>query len=153
MNTTTIYIKMGVAAMWVCLCDLLIPVTQFIIFTMALVLADFVTGISAARRRNEPLTSRGFSRSVLKIGMYCMAILLSHGMDLVFFAPKGLNFDLVWIVAGLIGLSEFKSNLENIAVVTGLDLWAAIADRIPGLPKLPSLARNKAKEADENAPD
>jgi hypothetical protein len=57
-------------------------------------------------------------------------------MDKVFFAPKGLSFDLVWLVAGLISLTEFKSNLENVATVTGVDVWKSIAEYIPRFPKL-----------------
>lgn len=134
---STALLKMAIAGAWIWLCNLLLPIGTFMAFTMCLVIADFATGIAAARHRGEALRSRGFARSVLKIGLYCLAILLSHGMDQVFFVPKGISFDLVWIVAGLVGLAEFKSNLENIAVVTGMDIWAAIADKFPSLPKLP----------------
>lgn len=112
------------------------PISHYLIITVVLVLVDFFTGVAAARHRKEELRSRGFARTILKIGLYSAAVLLSHGMDLVFFAPQGLSFGLVWIVAALIGLTEFKSNLENIATVTGLDIWSAIASRIPGV-KLP----------------
>lgn len=133
--TATTLIKAAIGGAWIWLGWLLMPVQSFLVFTMVLVLCDFVTGIRAARHRGEALQSKGFSRTVWKITLYCMGILLSHGMDLVFFAPKGLSFDLVWMVAGIIGLTEFKSNLENIAVVTGTDIWSLIAEKIPGLPK------------------
>lgn len=133
--TATTLIKAAIGAAWIWLGWLLVPVHHFLWFTMVLVLCDFITGIQAARHRGEALFSTGFKRTVVKITLYCMAIMLSHGMDLVFFAPKGLSFDLVWVVAGIIGLTEFKSNLENIAVVTGIDIWALIADKMPGLPR------------------
>lgn len=129
--------KSLVVAAWLWVWSLVLPVQQFLVFTMVLVVCDFVTGVAAARHRKEVLRSRGFMRSVLKIAMYCMAILLSHGMDQVFFSPKGISFDLVWIVAGLIGLTEFKSNLENVATVTGVDAWTRIAEFIPTVFKLP----------------
>lgn len=135
--STTLLIKGMIAACWIWLWNFFLPIGHYMGFTIILILVDFATGIAAARHRGETLRSRGFARSILKIGLYCGTIIISHGMDKVFFAPQGLSFGLVWIVAGLIGLSEFKSNLENVAVVTGLDIWAAIADRIPGLPKLP----------------
>lgn len=134
---STAFLKTALAATWIWVFNLLLPVGHFMMMTMLLVVADFITGITAARHRGEALRSKGFRRTVLKTVLYCLAILLSHGMDMVFFQPKNLSFDLVWIVAGLIGLAEFKSNLENIAVVTGVDIWARIADRIPGLPKIP----------------
>lgn len=113
------------------------PVQHFLVFTIILVLCDFITGVTAARHRKEQLRSRGFMRSVVKIMMYCMTILLCHGMDLVFFAPNNLSFGLVKIAAGLIALTEFKSNLENVWVVTGVDFWARIAEVIPAFFKLP----------------
>jgi phage-related holin len=134
---TFVSFKYFLAATWIWVCHLLVPVSHYIVFTMVLVLVDFASGVAAARHRGEPLRSRGFARTIQKISLYCGGILLAHGMDLVFFAPKGWSFDLVWIVSGFIALSEFKSNLENIATVTGVDIWSAIADRIPRLPKLP----------------
>lgn len=130
-------IKMIIAVFWIAIWNFFMPIGSYLVMTIALIVVDLCTGVAAARHRGEALRSRGFARTVTKIGLYCGTIMISHGMDLVFFAPKGLSFGLVWIVAGLIGLSEFKSNLENVAVVTGLDIWALIADKIPGLPKLP----------------
>ena len=135
--SVTLIIKAIIAAGWIWLWNFILPIGHYMAMTIVLILVDFGTGIAAARHRGEALRSRGFARSILKIGLYCGTIIISHGMDTVFFAPKGLGFGLVWIVAGLIGLSEFKSNLENVSTVTGLNIWAEIADRIPGLPKLP----------------
>jgi len=139
----TIWLKTIFTAAWIWLSQMLMPVSSYLLFTVVLVLVDLGTGVAAARHRGEELRSRGFSRSVLKIALYCAAILLSHGMDKVFFEPKGLGFDLVWIVAGLIGVTEFKSNLENISTVTGSNLISGIADRLPGYFKLP---KNDKKE-------
>lgn len=129
-------LKAIIVAAWIWLGWFFLPIGHYLIITVVLVLVDFGTGVAAARHRKEELRSRGFARTILKIGLYSAAVLLSHGMDLVFFAPQGLSFGLVWIVAALIGLTEFKSNLENIATVTGLDIWSVIASRIPGI-KLP----------------
>lgn len=132
MTTTAVKAFVYFAYTW--LCGQLIPVAHFLAFTMLLVVADLITGTKAAKHRGEKIHSRGLGRSVNKIVLYCIGILLAHGMDQVFFAPKGLSFDLVWLVAGLISLTEFKSNLENIASVTGVDVWKGIADLIPRLP-------------------
>lgn len=133
---STTAIKAFIYLGWTWLCAQIMPVSHFLMFTILLVLADLITGTRAARHRGEALHSKGFGRSVTKITMYCIAILLAHGMDKVFFAPKGLSFDLVWLVAGLISLTEFKSNLENVATVTGVDVWKNIAEYIPRFPKV-----------------
>jgi phage-related holin len=132
---TTLTIKTLVFALWVYAWAFIAPVSHFLLFTVALVLCDLYTGVLAAKKRGEALRSRGFYRSVQKITLYYVAILLSHGMKHVFFV--GLDFDIVWMVAGIISLTEFKSNLENVATVTGTDIWTLIANYIPRLPKLP----------------
>lgn len=123
-------IKVAVTFLWVWLVSLLLPLWQYMAFTCVLVVADFITGVAAARTRGEELNSRGFRRTVTKIVMYFIAILLTHGMHIVFFEPY-IDLKMVWIVSGFIGLSEFKSNLENIATVTGLDIWKRVAMFLP----------------------
>ena len=137
------FVKFAVAAMWGWLWAFILPINQFLAFTFILVVCDFFSGIAAAKHRGEKLQSRGFARTVTKIALYCMAILLSHGMDAVFFAPAGLSFGLVWMVAAFIGLTEFKSNLENVATVTGADIWGRIAGVVPDLFKLPKREQKK----------
>lgn len=132
---TTVTIKALVFALWVYIGAFLAPISHFLFFTVALVLCDLFTGVWAARTRKEVIHSKGFKRSVLKISLYFVAILLSEGMKRVFFPD--LDFDLVYIVAGIISLTEFKSNLENVATVTGTNIWSLIANYIPRLPKLP----------------
>ena len=134
---TSVTIKFIIYSCWVWLWAFLAPVSHFLLFTIVLVLTDLFTGVWAARTRKEQLKSRGFFRSVIKISLYMVGILLSHGMNIVFFAPKGLDFDMLNYVTGIISLTEFKSNLENISTVTGTDIWALISAYIPRLPKLP----------------
>lgn len=140
------FIKFLVATSWAWLWSFILPVQQFLAFTFVLVVCDFLSGIAAAKQRGEKLQSRGFARTVTKIALYCMAILLSHGMDRVFFAPAGLSFGLVWMVAAFIGLTEFKSNLENIRTVTGADIWGKIAGVMPDIFKLPKRDPKQKKD-------
>lgn len=129
--TTITLIKGVVYAIWVWAWAHILPVAHFLAFTFALVVIDLYTGIRAARHRKEPIRSRGIGRTTEKITMYFAAILLSHAMNQVFFVPKGFGFDLVWLVAGVISLTEFKSNLENIGVVTGMDIWGQVSQYLP----------------------
>jgi hypothetical protein len=88
-----------------------------------------LTGTVAAKHRGEVIHSRGLRRSIVKITLYFTAILLSEGFEKVF----GLDIDISYMVAGLIAITEFKSNLENIGEVTGIDIWSKIAEKLPSL--------------------
>lgn len=120
------------ATAWGWAMSFVLPVHQFMALTFALVLSDVVTGVWAAYKRNEAIRSNGFRRTISKIVLYFLAILLSKGMEDVLHIPK-----LIYIVSGFIAMTEFKSNLENIAVVTGTNIWAHLVERIPGIFKLP----------------
>jgi phage-related holin len=108
----------------------LTPVAPMLILTGILVCTDLFTGIRAAKQRGEAITSKGFQRTVAKISLYFIAILLSRGMEVVFF-----DLPIARITAGYIALSEFKSNLENIGQYTGLDIWKNIVDKMQNLKK------------------
>jgi phage-related holin len=127
------YLGVGLSA-WAM--GFIMPISSFLVFTVALVVMDFMTGVQAARHRGEKLRSRGFMRSVQKITLYFAAIMLARGMDTVFFSPKGMFFDLTWLVAILIAITEFKSNLENISAVTGVGFWRVISERLPTFLKI-----------------
>jgi phosphatidylglycerophosphate synthase len=131
-------IKSFVFGAWTMLWVVIAPVQWFVFATFVLVLSDFITGIIAARfAKGEKIQSSKMKRSVWKLILYTLAILLSHLLASIYFLPKGIDFDLVWIASGVISLTEFKSNLENIAIVTGLDIWNRIEAYIPRLPRLP----------------
>src|SRR5690606_10554151 len=57
----------------------LAPVGPFIIFSIFLVTADFITGVKAAKVRGEKLISRGFRRSIEKMLIYFLILLASEG--------------------------------------------------------------------------
>lgn len=129
--TTVTFLKGVIYAIWVWAWAHILPVAHFLAFSFALVVIDLYTGIRAAQTRKEPIRSRGIGRTTEKITMYFVAILLSHAMNQIFFVPKGIGFDLVWLVAGIISMTELKSNLENIGVVTGMDIWHQVSQYLP----------------------
>lgn len=108
----------------------LIPLIPFLGMVFVLVFVDFLTGIRAAKARKELITSGGMKRTIEKITLYFAAIMLSEGMSKVFFAGAPITY----VVATYIALTEFKSNIENISTVTGIDLWKKIVSKI-GLEK------------------
>lgn len=127
----------------------LIPLIPFLGMVFVLVFVDLLTGIRAARKRKEDITSGGMKRTIEKITLYFAAIMLSEGMSQVFFAGAPITY----VVATYIALTEFKSNIENISTVTGIDLWKKIVSKI-GLGRwLGDKAENVLpKEAEQDNP-
>ena len=86
-----------------------------------LIAADLVTGILAARKRGEAITSRAMSRTITKALVYQLAVISA-------FALEGLvGLPVAKLIAAVIGLVEFKSLAENVKAITGVDLKQVIA--------------------------
>lgn len=137
------YLKLLLTAFGSWLLAFVLPSASFLIFTVVLVFADLCTGTMAAKHRGETIHSRGLRRSVSKIVLYLLAILLSEGFEKVF----ELHIDISYMVAGLISITELKSNMENIGEVTGIDFWSKIADKLPSVTDiLPRKKDDKPKD-------
>jgi hypothetical protein len=52
-------------------------------------------------------------------------------MEIVFFP----QIPIANITSGYIAFVEFKSNIENISSITGLDIWKALIDKIQNFRK------------------
>ena len=98
-----------------------------------LIFADMVTGIMAAVKRGEALTSRALSRSVYKAAAYQIAVLSGFAMEHLL---VGDVLPIAKLVAAAIGLVEFKSLAENVRVVTGTNLKGVI-DRLTEIGRQP----------------
>ena len=88
-----------------------------------LTLLDLITGLLAAK---DKITSQKLSRTVAKVMWFQLAILISRLFELVFIP----GVPVAKLTAGYIGLTEFKSNMENIASATGVDIWNYIIEYI-----------------------
>ena len=117
-------IKYSLTALFAWASAFFIPVWPFIAMAVALIVVDFATGIRKALAVGEKITSRGIARTVNKFIGYPAAILLCEGMERVFFDNSPI-VPLTYIVAAFICATEFKSVLENIGSVTGVDAWQA----------------------------
>ena len=99
-----------------------LPIKHFLVFTIFVVFADTVTGILAAKKRKEPITSKGLYRTTQKILTYFCGIMIFHGASITF----GLPFQIVYSVSFLISFTELYSISENIKVITGVNLATTI---------------------------
>jgi len=107
------------------------PIVAILIATGVLVFTDLFTGVFAANKRGEKIDSKKMARSISKIIFYFTAIILSRMMETVFFP----SIPIASITSGYIALIEFKSNIENISSITGLDIWKALIDKIQNFRK------------------
>lgn len=114
------------------------PLMPFLIITFALVACDTYSGIRAARARGEAIVSNGLRRTIEKMVLYFIAILLAEGMVQVFKIPQipFTDFSITYVVAFAIAIIEFKSNIENVESVTGAKIWTYISEQVKSiLPK------------------
>lgn len=102
------------------------PINHLLIATGILVFCDMITGAKAAQKKGETIHSKKLGRTISKTIFYFMAIILSRVMELVYFP----SIPLATITSGYIALVEFKSNIENISVITGTDIWKVLIDKI-----------------------
>jgi uncharacterized membrane protein len=99
-----------------------LPIKHFLIFTIFVVFADTVTGILAAKKRKEPITSKGLYRTTQKILTYFCGIMIFHGASITFGLPSQITYS----VSFLISFTELYSISENIKSITGVNLATTI---------------------------
>jgi uncharacterized membrane protein len=99
-----------------------LPIKHFLIFTIFVVFADTVTGIIAAKKRGEKITSKGLYRTSQKVVVYFCGIMIFHGASVTF----GLPSQIVYSVSFLISFTELYSVSENIKSITGVNLATTI---------------------------
>jgi len=99
-----------------------LPIKHFLIFTIFVVFADTVTGIMAARKRGEAITSKGLYRTSQKVVVYFVGIMIFHGASVTF----GLPSQIVYSVSFLISFTELYSISENIKSITGVNIGTLV---------------------------
>lgn len=81
--------------------------------------ADFITGIMAAKKRGEDISSKKMRPTITKGIGYMIAILVANVFQNHFLA----DIEVLKIVAGLIAFIEVKSLDENFRDITGKSLF------------------------------
>jgi len=97
-------------------------IKHFLIFIIFVVFADTVTGIIAAKKRNEAITSKGLYRTSQKVVVYFVGIMIFHGASVTF----GLPSQIVYSVSFLISFTELYSISENIKSITGVNIGTLV---------------------------
>ena len=99
-----------------------IPIKGFLLFTVFVVFADTITGILAARKRGEAITSKGLYRTSQKIVTYFCGIMIFHGASITFGLPSQITYSVSFIIAA----TELFSISENIKSITGTNIGTII---------------------------
>jgi phage-related holin len=105
----------------------LAPIKATLAVTLLLTLADLITGVLAARKRGEAITSAGFKKTVVKILVYECVVILGFLVERFL---VGDILPIVKIAGGMVGLTELKSVLENLEDLTGMPLLQALINRL-----------------------
>ena len=93
------------------------PLWCLFLWFFIFIACDFVTGISAAIKERQIITSNGLSRTIKKLLMYTMVIVLVHAIDkdMLVVVDLGLAKICATIICGI----ELYSILENCYRLTG----------------------------------
>lgn len=100
-----------------------LPIKAVLITVFVLILFDMVSGMVAAYKKGEKITSKGIGRTVLKLLIYETCIVCG------FLAEKYLIGDaipVVKLIAGIVGVTEMVSILENANSISGNTMFAQL---------------------------
>lgn len=103
------------------------PIKMVMITVGFLIIADLITGILAASKRGEIIKSAAMRRTISKMFVYQISII--SGFLLETYILDG-SVPVSKIVAGVIGMVEFKSVLENSNTIIGDNIFSMILKKL-----------------------
>ena len=105
----------------------LAPIKAVLITVGILIMADAITGMYAAHKRGEPISSAAMRRTLSKFLVY-------QGVVITGFLLEANILDhlvpVAKIVAGAIGMVEFKSILENSNSIMNMNIFKSVIDKL-----------------------
>lgn len=102
------------------------PIQQLLITTAVLISIDLISGVVAAKKRKEPVTSAGLRRTISKLFIYELALMLAYITEK--YLSDALPF--VKMVTTMVSVVELKSILENLNYISGQDLLKSLIDKL-----------------------
>lgn len=105
----------------------LAPIKPISLTLTFLIFTDFVFGIHRAIKLKEEITSRKMAKSIGKILLYNMVIVLLYYTNIYIF---NTGLELEKMAATLICLVELKSIDESWKLIYGWSLWGKLSDAI-----------------------
>ncbi|NBA74569.1 hypothetical protein GOQ04_03375 [Emticicia sp. ODNR4P] len=111
-----------------------LPIGNYIIIISILLVFDFITGVQAARKRGEKITSEGWRRTATKIWIYAMSIILTHYIRITMLSTS-VELDLAKYISCFLISTELKSLDENIESITGVSILSKVIKALKPLIK------------------
>lgn len=105
----------------------LAPAQGMILTAFLLVTVDLITGVIAAHKRGEKITSARLRDSVTKAVVFEICIILGFLTEIHLTGP---DLPVSKWVAGLIGLAEMRSCVENLNSISGGNLLKSLLDKL-----------------------
>lgn len=93
------------------------------------VMCDTLTGVLAAKREGQSITSKKLGTTISKFIAYMVGVLCGHVFQQVFFP----EFPALKLIGGFIAMIELKSIDENIKRITGYSLLKTATERLESL--------------------
>jgi phage-related holin len=103
------------------------PAKELIIVTILLILVDLISGVLAARKKGQKISSAGLRRTFTKFTVYLTGICLGFLVETYMldgFIPVAK------IAAGLISIVEMKSVLENLDIINGSPVFTVLIKKL-----------------------
>lgn len=116
-----------IKALGVAIIAALAPIHAMLITVHVLIATDAVTGVWAALKRDEKISSAGLRRTITKTFVYMMSIICAYLCETHLI--KGI-LPLANIAAGAIGVVELKSILENADKIMGGSLFKSLIEKL-----------------------
>lgn len=106
---------------------LLAPIKAVMATVGFLIFIDLGSGIWAALKRKEKISSAALRRTISKMIIYQMAVISGFLIEKYL---VGGDLPVTKIVAGFIGIVEFKSILENSNFILGTDVFKTLIEKL-----------------------
>lgn len=105
----------------------LAPIKPVMITVGILIVSDLITGVWAARKRGEPITSAALGRTISKMVVYQTAVITGFLLQRYLL---GDALPVVNVIGGVIGMVEFKSFIENANCIVDGDVFKEILRKL-----------------------
>lgn len=103
------------------------PAKSMLITCLLLIVLDWATGVWAAKKTAKPITSAGFRRTLSKIFIFEIAVLVGFLVQTYLLAN---TIPISNIIAGFVGMTELLSIMENLNRASGNNLLKALIDKL-----------------------
>ena len=101
------------------------PIKAMLLVTGFLIIADLISGVLAAKKRGETITSAGYRRTIVKFLVYNLAIITGFLLETYMISSL---FPVVKIISSVIGLTESLSIFENLNTISGTNIFKTVLD-------------------------